>query len=428
MTLSGKVNVSVERIRMFDPLATGLMDEPYYVAYSGGKDSDALRILFELAGVRYDLWHNHTTADAPETVRYVRTIPNINISYPAESMWQLIVNRRMPPTRMMRYCCEVLKERGGQGRFVATGVRWAESVRRSNTRGLVEVQHRERDKSLILNSDNDESRRMFETCQIKGKRVINPIIDWSDDDVWEFLRAEGCASNPLYECGFKRVGCIGCPMAGRTRILDFQRWPKYYDIYLHTFDRMLRAREEANMASTQWKTGQDVMDWWLEDAYEAYESHERMKLRMSSRVGEVHGIYTIVEEMPDKDAQNHRVYKATCSVCGAEKIAAYSEFVGNRTAMECQHVALGTGESIARTEWKSLRLRKTFTDIKQRCYNEKNKQYNNYGALGIRVCDEWLRDPSAFQNWAYDSGYTEQTRLRLKDKEKGYSPDNCMWK
>lgn len=113
MTLSGKVNVSVERIRMFDPLATGLMDEPYYVAYSGGKDSDALRILFEIAGVRYDLWHNHTTADAPETVRYVRTIPNVNISYPAESMWQLIVNRRMPPTRMMRYCCEVLKERGG---------------------------------------------------------------------------------------------------------------------------------------------------------------------------------------------------------------------------------------------------------------------------------------------------------------------------
>lgn len=115
MTLSEKVNVAVERIRMFDPLATGLMDEPYYVAYSGGKDSDALRILYELAGVKYDLWHNHTTVDAPETVRYVRTIPNINISYPAESMWQLIVNRRTPPTRMMRYCCEVLKERGGRG-------------------------------------------------------------------------------------------------------------------------------------------------------------------------------------------------------------------------------------------------------------------------------------------------------------------------
>lgn len=132
-TLSGKINKvdqAIQRIKAFDPVSTGLMDTPYYVAYSGGKDSDTLRILFELAGVKYDLVHNHTTVDAPETVRYVRSIPGIQISYPELSMWQLIVKKRVPPTRIARYCCGTLKEKGGEGRFVVTGVRWAESVRR----------------------------------------------------------------------------------------------------------------------------------------------------------------------------------------------------------------------------------------------------------------------------------------------------------
>jgi phosphoadenosine phosphosulfate reductase len=74
---------------------------------------------------------------------------------------------------------------------------------------------------LILNADNDGERRMFETCQLKGKRVFNPIVDWSDEQVWEFLNHYGCESNPLYYQDFKRIGCIGCPMA-RKRIQMFQ--------------------------------------------------------------------------------------------------------------------------------------------------------------------------------------------------------------
>ena len=99
-----KVKIAIERIKNFDPIANGFMNEPYYVAYSGGKDSDALRILFDLSGVRYDLVHNHTTVDAPETVKYIRLIPGVQISYPDITMWALIVKKRMPPTRFVRYC------------------------------------------------------------------------------------------------------------------------------------------------------------------------------------------------------------------------------------------------------------------------------------------------------------------------------------
>ena len=124
------------------------------------------------------------------------------------------------------------------------------------------MQHRDVTKKLILNADNDESRMMIESCQLKGKRVLNPIIDWTDDDVWEFLHAEGCKSNPLYECGWKRVGCVGCPLASKAREVEFYFYPKYKTMYLHAFDRMLKARDDAGL-ETSWKSGEEVMDWWL---------------------------------------------------------------------------------------------------------------------------------------------------------------------
>lgn len=263
-----KVKKSIERIRAFEPIQNGWFDEPYYVCYSGGKDSDAIRILFELSGVPFELWHSHTTADAPETVRYVRSIQDIHIRYPTKSMWQLIAEKMMPPSRTMRYCCGVLKESGGEGRFVVTGVRWQESKARKR-RGGVEVQARKQENALILNADNDESRRMIESCQTKGKRVLNPIIDWSETDVWELLRHYGCKGNPLYAEGKKRVGCVGCPMAGtQDQTSDFQRWPKYRAMYIRAFDRMVANRKKRPGDHTRWENGEDVMRWWLQEKTE----------------------------------------------------------------------------------------------------------------------------------------------------------------
>jgi len=260
-----KVQRAIDRIRAFDPIANGFADDCYFTAYSGGKDSDCLRILFELSGVKYDLVHNHTTVDAPETVHYVRSIPGIQILYPKLSMWELIVKKRIPPTRLVRYCCTHLKETGGQGRFVATGVRWSESVNRRRRRGSLEVVTAGRKENLILNADNDENRRMFETCLRQGKRFLNPIIEWEDSDVWELLRHYGCESNPLYQVGFSRIGCVGCPMAGpKKQLWEFELYPKYRTLYLHAFERMLTARRAEGMPCEQWDTAEDVFRWWLE--------------------------------------------------------------------------------------------------------------------------------------------------------------------
>lgn len=126
---------AIQYLRSFQPES-----EPYYLCYSGGKDSDCIRILAELAGVKHECKHNLTTVDAPETVHYVwDTIGKENVEYPEFTMWQLIVKKKIPPTRLARYCCEKLKERGGNGRVKIMGVRWAESLSRTEGHGIVTV-------------------------------------------------------------------------------------------------------------------------------------------------------------------------------------------------------------------------------------------------------------------------------------------------
>lgn len=176
----------------------------------------------------FEVVNSHTTADAPETVYFIReqfkameergikcSIVMPRYKDKPVSMWTLIPQKLMPPTRLVRYCCDVLKENTGKNRFIATGVRWAESTRRKNSRGVMELIHKDPAKRIILMGDNDEKRQLFETCNLKGKMTVNPIVDWSDDDVWDYTHSERLPVNPLYCEGQKRVGCIGCPFAGR---------------------------------------------------------------------------------------------------------------------------------------------------------------------------------------------------------------------
>lgn len=183
-------------------------------------------------------------------------------------MWSLIPQKLMPPTRLVRYCCSVLKETGGAGRFICTGVRWAESVSRKNNRGIYEKLGKTKQENIILVNDNDEKRMLFENCRLKAKRVVNPIIDWTNEDVYSFLEDAQCPMNPLYAEGQRRVGCIGCPVAGKkAREVEFARWPKYKNLYLRAFDRMLEERRRRGKLDGSWRMGttaEDVFRWWME--------------------------------------------------------------------------------------------------------------------------------------------------------------------
>ena len=178
-------------------------------------------------------------------------------------MWDLIPRKLMPPTRLVRYCCEVLKETAGRDRWIITGVRWTESVSRKANRGIYEANSRKASSRVILNNDNDDLRLVTETCSRKNKRTINPIIDWTDEDVWSLLHDRHVQCNPLY-CDFGRVGCVGCPMAGKAgREREFLRWPRYKRLYLDAFARMLMERQRRDKP-TVWQDAMDVYRWWME--------------------------------------------------------------------------------------------------------------------------------------------------------------------
>ena len=268
---------AIERIRTASEMSLRLYEKPLVITDSGGKDSLVCRELARRAEIPYEVVHNLTTADAPETVYYVRdtfrrleeqgipcTVHKPVYKGKRITMWSLIPLKQMPPTRVQRYCCQVLKEESLKDRFIITGVRWSESVKRMNTRGVYESLTSDIKKKFILMNDNDEKRALFESCTLKGKRVCNPIIDWTNRDVWDFLRSERLKVNPLYERGFFRVGCIGCPMAGKQRWREFRLYPAYKQAYLRAFTRMLDAIQTRG-GSTTWKGAQDVFDWWMED-------------------------------------------------------------------------------------------------------------------------------------------------------------------
>lgn len=226
------IELAIERLRQFAP------PEGYYGAFSGGKDSECIKKLAEEAGVKVDWHYRLTTVDPPELVYHIKNnYRDVIIDYPEKTMWQLIIENGIPPTRIQRYCCRILKESGGDYRFKITGVRQEESLNRK------------------------KKRREIEYCHEKGSRVLNPIIDWKESDVWRYLKSRQILSCVLYRRGFSRIGCIGCPL-NNLRIEQFKIWPTYYRAYLRTFEIMLRERERKKLPTT-WKTAQDVMNWWL---------------------------------------------------------------------------------------------------------------------------------------------------------------------
>jgi len=276
--LDVKMQTAAERLRAFEP------PEGYYLAFSGGKDSIAAEFMCRFAGVKYDAHYAVTTVDPPELTRFIKkNYPQVEMHIPEINMWELIIKKRMPPTRMVRYCCDKLKEEGGQGRTVVTGVRWAESSNRKNTRNDVEYdvygseakKAKEDRKQFYLLNDNDSKRRMMEHCPTgRGKHVVNPLIDWTDEHVWLLIKRYNLPYPKLYDEGFKRLGCIACPMNGSKGIArHFIQWPYAFKQYLIAFHTMLEGRyaDGLDTDDTQnWKTGHDVMMWWMDKSLSDY--------------------------------------------------------------------------------------------------------------------------------------------------------------
>ena len=210
--LEDKVKISIQRLKEFEP------KEGYYCAFSGGKDSIVIKHLCKIAKVKYDTHYSVTTIDPPELVRYIKQYHKDVVFERPEKPLLVEMLYRGFPMRQSRWCCEVYKENGGAGRFVLTGIRWEESSRRSR-------------------------RRMVEFCYRNDtKKYLHPIIDWTEKEVWEFIKKYKLPYCSLYDKGFKRIGCLFCPMSNK-REREVALYPKMAELFIKYFEKLYNKRK-----------------------------------------------------------------------------------------------------------------------------------------------------------------------------------------
>jgi len=234
------VEASIETLRLWQPKGV-----PYWGCFSGGKDSCVIKELARVAGVAVEWHYSVTTIDPPELVAFIkREHPDVARDKPPKSFNQLVATNGTP-TRRTRWCCERLKEsRADRGRRLILGVRAAESPRRAANWQTLTF-HRKTKEYAVL-----------------------PILHWRTDDVWRFIRARELAYCKLYDEGFSRLGCIGCPMSRGSRVKDFARWPhiagQIKKAALKRWEDMTAAGSTARTYQT-FATFEDFWLWWLSD-------------------------------------------------------------------------------------------------------------------------------------------------------------------
>lgn len=266
--LRAKIEYSIELCRKAAKIAPMYDEEGYlWLAFSGGKDSQALIHIAQLSGVKFKAYFSPTSVDPPEVIRFIRKhYPEVEFNPLKKSIYSEFLKRKCLPSMKIRWCCAEFKEKGGTNKVVLVGVRNSESVKRSK-RKEVEVtgrkfsgdfdgfnewsEERRIKKQKKLAKDKaqfdqfSEHKEQMVTCiNGKDKIVVSPIIHWSDDDVWEFLndvvRVPHCE---LYDKGRSRIGCIMCPMSKKSQILkDIEEYPHVYEKWIKA---IMQVRKDA---------------------------------------------------------------------------------------------------------------------------------------------------------------------------------------
>lgn len=310
--LKAKIEQSKETLRLASKMSEHYYQKPIVICYSGGKDSDViLRLTMDcLNPEQFEVLHSITTVDSPITNRYVNevfaelkekgihTIKRIPVDKDGNptNMWKLIPKKQIPPSRFHRYCCSVLKEASTPNQISVLGVRGGESAKRKgrNSFGIngktykdakfFSTEHADEVFHEALEKEKEPLGEVWDCTLIKNMReknniVINAVYDWLDSDVWDYLNQGGYKHNPMYDMGYTRVGCVGCPLATyKMKLKEFADFPTYKEHYIKAFDEMLKQNRERDerWGNKKWTDGQAVFDWWIEK--DRYETKGQMKI------------------------------------------------------------------------------------------------------------------------------------------------------
>lgn len=250
VSLAEKVDLAIRTIQFWEYKALELDPDGYYLGFSGGKDSVVLYSLAQRSGVQFAAHYHVTTIDPPELVKFIRAeYPEVIWDRPKKGALLRNIPTEGLPTRRLRWCCKQYKEGGGTGLMKLLGIRAAESGHRANNWKTLTVWRR------------------------GGGYVLNPILHWTDQDVWEYIHQNGIKYCSLYDEGFHRLGCVGCPMAGRKgRLAEFARWPKLEAAWKKACKKFWERRAgKINRKGKEWfgsahfSCWEELWEWWLSD-------------------------------------------------------------------------------------------------------------------------------------------------------------------
>lgn len=252
-TIQNKINNAIALLQRYEKIALQLDNDGYFLAFSGGKDSQLLYLLAELANVKFKAYYSNTTNDPPENVRFLRNhYPNVTFINPKENYYKLIAKKGLP-TRLTRYCCAILKEQAGAGKVVLTGERRAESTKRKNYPS-VEIQSRNEKRQKIIT--NEEVKH--ECIKGKDRLRVRPLLEFTEEEVWQILSIYAVPINPCYE-NQKRVGCIVCPFAPKKQIEEYlKKYPKMKATILKNLQIYLDKTD-----NKEFELAEDCLKWWL---------------------------------------------------------------------------------------------------------------------------------------------------------------------
>ena len=258
-SLEEKIAYSIALLRKAEATALRLDPENgFWLAFSGGKDSQCLYHIAQEAGVKFRAHMNLTSIDPPEVIRFVReNYPDVEMIRPGMSIYDMAKKKGCLPTMRARWCCAEYKETGGAGKATLIGIRHEESPRRARRREIEIPKHKF---SSTFDQWSEHEETMVACVGGKDKLLISPIIDWTERDVWEYLDTRGIQHCSLYDRGYRRIGCILCPMSGvRQKRREMEEYPHVRKKWIDTIRWLMDNRWKEHKS----RTAEDTLEWWI---------------------------------------------------------------------------------------------------------------------------------------------------------------------
>lgn len=274
--LSEKVTKAIGLLQAGERLALAMNPEDgYYLAFSGGKDSQVLYDLAVQAGVKFKAWYSVTGNDAPDNVYFIRKrYPGVVFVHPGEKFIKLVEKKGMP-TIDRRFCCDRLKERIGAGNVVLTGVRAQESRKRAGyARVMIHSRRVEHQGTDLRRKESWLEQTQHDCIKGKDRVMVHPLLKFTSKDIWNYIDARRLPRNPLYEaCG--RVGCMFCPFSSDAQLDYYERhYPRYKKSIIAALGKNLAKREQS-----QFRDAEQLYRWWRsKKTAEKFLAEEKMLL------------------------------------------------------------------------------------------------------------------------------------------------------